>query len=220
MLGKQVEFLFENYINSVSNWNCKAANIQVIENKVTVGELDYIVENQGGFKHVELAYKIYLRDESLSTIDAGQWIGPNRKDKLVDKLEKLKGKQFPLIKHPVVVKFLSDHEVPVNLEQALCLKLKTFIAYASIEVQKGIELTGYYYTIDQFKNLFQNGCNSFFLPKKQLWCCTPSDLINFDIWKEFDDSITEVIENLSKKKSPMVWIKNGSEVVPAFVVWW
>jgi hypothetical protein len=48
---------------------------------------------------MELAYKFYLFDPSISSEPINNWIGPNRNDSLQEKLEKLKTKQFPLLYH-------------------------------------------------------------------------------------------------------------------------
>jgi hypothetical protein len=62
-------------------------NIQVIEDKKTIGEIDFIIEDKNTKQviHMELAYKFYLFDPSISSEPINNWIGPNRDDSLQEK---------------------------------------------------------------------------------------------------------------------------------------
>ena len=42
VLGKRIEYLFESYVNESNRYELLAKNIQIIEDKITVGELDFI----------------------------------------------------------------------------------------------------------------------------------------------------------------------------------
>ena len=95
----QAEACFEAYLKASSKFELLAANLQIHSEKETLGELDYIVRNLETEKivHIELACKFYLYDENAGELEEQKWIGPNRKDSLFDKLEKVKRKQFPLL---------------------------------------------------------------------------------------------------------------------------
>ena len=99
MLGRQAEAIFESIIKESKSCKLLAANIQIQSPTKTIGELDYLLE-QGKTKtqiHVELSCKFYLFDpDSLGTFEQ-KWIGPNKKDSLQDKINKLREKQFPLL---------------------------------------------------------------------------------------------------------------------------
>lgn len=57
-LGKRVEYFFEHYLNLSNRYEVLKKNIQIIKNKNTLGELDFIVfdKKENCFKHVELIY--------------------------------------------------------------------------------------------------------------------------------------------------------------------
>lgn len=97
-LGKRVEYFFEYYIKLALCYNIVNKNIQIIKDGNTLGELDFILYDnfKKRFEHVELVYKYYLYDPSFEN-ELDRYIGPNRNDTLVKKLNKLKDKQLPLI---------------------------------------------------------------------------------------------------------------------------
>ncbi len=64
-------------------------NIQVIENKITISELDCLILDNHKPVHIEIVYKFYLYDESLTGNEIDKWIGPNRNDSLKHKITKL-----------------------------------------------------------------------------------------------------------------------------------
>ena len=49
--------------------------------------------------HLEVSYKFYLYDENLGKLESEKWIGPNKRDSLVQKTAKLKSKQLPILFH-------------------------------------------------------------------------------------------------------------------------
>jgi hypothetical protein len=100
-LGHLAERIVSELIKSSSNYKVLYENIQVIEDKNTIGEIDFIIEEilTKRVIHIELAYKFYLFDPSISSEPINNWIGPNRNDSLKEKLDKLKNKQFPLLYH-------------------------------------------------------------------------------------------------------------------------
>lgn len=66
-LGKRVEYFFEYYINQTKRYKLLYKNIQVLKEKETLGELDFILydEKEEKYLHTELVYKYYLYDESF-----------------------------------------------------------------------------------------------------------------------------------------------------------
>jgi len=97
-LGKRVERFFEFYINQSKNYELVKNNIQIIHNKHTLGELDFIIYDKTAQKylHIEHIYKFYLYDDGIVN-EIDRYIGPNRNDTFDKKLEKLKNKQLPLL---------------------------------------------------------------------------------------------------------------------------
>ena len=96
-----VEKIISELIKSSNNYKVLYENIQIIEGKKTIGEIDFFIKNTTTKRliHMELAYKFYLYDPKISSEQLNNWIGPNRNDSLKYKLEKLQKKQFPLLYH-------------------------------------------------------------------------------------------------------------------------
>ena len=61
-LGHLVEKIVSELIKSSSNYKVLYENIQIIDGKKTIGEIDFIIEdlNTKTLIHMELAYKFYL----------------------------------------------------------------------------------------------------------------------------------------------------------------
>ncbi|ASP40505.1 hypothetical protein CHH28_18330 [Bacterioplanes sanyensis] len=68
-------------------------NIQVRSTERTLGELDVIMRADEHAMHLELALKFYLGF-------GDDWIGPNRRDYLADKIQHTQQRQLPLAQHP------------------------------------------------------------------------------------------------------------------------
>lgn len=60
-LGHLAEKIVSELIKSSTNYNVLYENVQVIEDKKTIGEIDFIIEEEKSrrFIHMELAYKFY-----------------------------------------------------------------------------------------------------------------------------------------------------------------
>ena len=97
-LGHQVEHVFHQLIEYDSTYEVLAYNQQLKRNKITLGELDFILKHKqtGKLKHVELTYKFYILDPSI-TEPIHRAMDPNRKDMFFTKMEKTKNNQFSLL---------------------------------------------------------------------------------------------------------------------------
>ncbi len=123
LLGSYFECLWQFFFQFAPNWRLLGHNIQVIENKVTLGELDILAQ----FKdepplHLELAVKFYLQHPQHNGQQCEQWLGPQSRDRLDLKLRKLQDKQFPFIHNTNVIHTLKTQGIPLPSQQALILK--------------------------------------------------------------------------------------------------
>lgn len=77
-------------------------NVQIVENKITRGELDLILfdATQKEYLHWEVALKYYLQ-VGLSG-DHDNFLGPSKRDFLGRKMKKLRQNQLPLSRHPQI----------------------------------------------------------------------------------------------------------------------
>lgn len=99
-LGKLVERFVFSQLGEDSECQILAENLQIQDGKRTIGELDALILDKGKPIHLEIVYKFYLFDPHENDNELSHWIGPNRKDSLLQKLEKLREKQLPLLYHP------------------------------------------------------------------------------------------------------------------------
>lgn len=116
-LGHYFERLYECLIRDLIGWEILLKNQPIRSNGITLGELDFIVRNpaDGGVEHHEIAVKFYL-----GHLDVGEslprWYGPNARDRLDLKTDRLKSHQSQLTKHAETRHLLTSHgiETPVR----------------------------------------------------------------------------------------------------------
>lgn len=220
VLGMQAEACFKAYLKESKNYELLVANLQIHGEKATLGELDYIVRNlkTEEIVHIELACKFYLYDENVDTSEEEKWIGPNRKDTLFDKLEKLKLKQFPLLYKAKTIQKLQNLGIEIPTSQQLCLKAFLFLPKKmSPEIfPKHFQdcIVGYYIKPSDFE---EDGTALYAIPNKKEWLL-PADKINN--WHKFSE-IKQLIETQLKiKKSPLVYKKTPHKIERFFIIWW
>ena len=219
-LGHLVEKIVALLIRSSTNFNVLFENIQIIEDKKTIGELDFIIEEKSTKQliHLELAYKFYLFDPALSLDSICNWIGPNRNDSLKEKIEKVKNKQFPLLYHDSTRSTLKTVSID-QVAQALCLLVSLYIPFdykvnMAPEYQKGIK--GYYYKLETFIAA-HNESKTYYLPSKKEWGIDPSV---HDTWIDFDFVKKTLEINMFEKQAPLCWQKENGSYSEFFIVWW
>ena len=93
-LGNYFEDLIEFWLQRRANTKILARNLQVIENKQTLGECDFIVEMDGKVTHIEVAIKYYLGIKNSSAQEF--WVGRGLTDRLDVKFDKLFKRQLEL----------------------------------------------------------------------------------------------------------------------------
>ncbi|MEH6407427.1 MAG: DUF1853 family protein, partial [Leeuwenhoekiella sp.] len=133
-LGQRMEYFMEAAINATPRYELIAKNLQIIHNKRTLGEIDFLIRdlNENKVIHLELVYKFYLFDPLYSENKYACWIGPNRKDSLPLKINKLREHQLPLLYRPETLPFLSKIGLkPEKIEQKVCFKAQLFTDFRS-----------------------------------------------------------------------------------------
>lgn len=220
VLGMQAEACFVAFLKRSKNYELLTANLQIQGSNQTLGELDYIVRNlkTQSIVHIELACKFYLFDETIGTSEEEKWIGPNRKDSLFDKLEKIKVQQFPLIHCPETHQQLKHLGIEIPTEQKLCLK-----AFLFLPAKMNISLlpqnfqdcvVGYWVRV---KDLEQDETPLYAIPNKKEWLLPVETITN---WYSFSEIKALIAEQLQNRKSPLIYKKIIHKVEKFFVVWW
>jgi hypothetical protein len=219
-LGHLAERVVSELIKASTNYKMLYENLQIIQHKNTIGELDFIIQHKTTQKiiHVEFAYKFYLYDPSISSESTKNWIGPNRKDTLYEKLEKLQQKQFPLLYHEATKAKVPELDV-ATISQQLCLLVYLFLPYASkltlnAELQAAVK--GYYMDFETFCGKHHDE-KMYYIPSKKEWGIDPA---THETWNSFKIIKEEIKQKLSQKHAPKCWMKHGNSFELFFIVWW
>lgn len=102
-LGLYFEALWQFFLQQDPEVELLAHNLPVRDGGRTVGEFDclYFCHRRQRPIHLELAVKFYLRDDSTNSPAAMRWLGPNARDRLDLKLNRLLEHQVLLSRHPL-----------------------------------------------------------------------------------------------------------------------
>jgi len=218
-----MESFFSYLIKTSSEYHLIIENLQIPKNRITIGEIDFIIENRikNELIHIEMVYKFYVYDPSFKT-EEERWIGPNRKDSLFQKIKKLREYQFPLINHEETKKVLNTYKIDsTQLKQKVCFKANLFVPWEMREkfypqINNSC-IRGFWIHLHQF--IPKDFADHVFLaPKKPDW---PIDPLANDEWVPFSIIYEKVVEFHNKNISPLLWMKTAkAKVERFFVVWW
>ncbi len=218
-LGNYVERLVSYEFSQDQSIHILKENTQIISNKTTLGEIDCLLLQDNQPLHLEIAYKFYLYDASVGITFLDCWIGPNRRDSLVLKLNKIEKKQFPLLYSEACQHLLECLDLNIDvIQQRSFFKAQLFIPYQStidfIELNKDC-VQGFYINLSELSSF--KDCK-FYIPKKLDWLIEPHSQVDWMNYQKVQERIKEFHE---KKSTPLCWIKypNG-EIEKLFVVWW
>lgn len=218
-LGKYVERLVSYQLSNSEGINVLSENIQIQKDTLTLGELDCILLQNEQPIHLEVIYKFYVYDPSTDNNELACWVGPNRKDSLVEKLEKLQQKQLPLLYSEECTHYLESLQlIPSQIQQQVYFKAQLFVPYKSTITFSKINkdcVSGFYIdrnALCQFKEA------KFYIPTKKDWLIIPHANVN---WMSYEDFEMNSSEYLNRKFSPMCWMKsNKGKLQKFFLVWW
>ncbi|TYA59023.1 DUF1853 family protein [Formosa maritima] len=219
-LGKRVEQFVFHELKHVTYISILAENLQIQQEKHTLGEIDALLLIDNKPVHLEIVYKFYVYDDSVGNTELDHWIGPNRKDSLVEKLVKLKNKQLPLLYHSVTLKYLENYNLEVEqISQQVFFKAQLFVPYLSEKtnyewVNKDC-IIGFY--VNKEELIHFKDCK-FYIPSKVNWLVESYPQVP---WLEYSLFLEKVISILDEQTSPLVWIKHpNGEINKVFIVWW
>ncbi|CAL2078365.1 DUF1853 family protein [Tenacibaculum sp. 190524A05c] len=219
-LGKLVEqFVFNQFSNDPSI-EILTENLQIQNDKITIGELDCILLKDQKPIHLEIVYKFYLYDKSVGTTEIEHWIGPNRRDSFDQKYNKLVTKQLPLLNHSRTKEILQELKISTeNISQQVYFKAQLFPHISDIEKQFPVVnndcISGYYIyedELEQFKDC------KFYIPTKHNWLIHAHPNVD---WMNVESYKLELKEYFEQKNAPLCWVKKPNGVISKlFVVWW
>jgi len=219
-LGKYIERFVSYQLEQENTITILCENVQIQKEKRTLGELDCILLKNKKPIHLEIIYKFYLYNSSIGNNEIEHFIGPNKKDSLLEKLTKLKEKQLPLLYSKECKSYLKTINLFVdNIEQQVYFKAQLFVPFSNLNIElSSINkkcIVGFFINrkeLAQFKDC------KFYIPIKKDWLVKPHqnvDWINFHQFKENSD------EYLARDFSPLCWLKKANgEIEKFFLVWW
>lgn len=125
-LGIYFEALWRFFIETDPQLELKAANVPIAAAGKTLGEFDLIIfdRDRGNHLHIELASKYYLKANTPFQMTGGPlsgWLGPNTRDRLDLKVDRLLRHQVRLSERPEAAGILRELEIR-KLEKAVVLK--------------------------------------------------------------------------------------------------
>lgn len=220
-LGKWIEIFTAFQLKQIESIKFIAENLQIKNNRQTIGELDLLLLKDEKPIHLEISYKFYLYDDTKeysSPLD--YWIGPNRTDSLVQKLQKLINKQLPLLYEPetkALLKTLGFESQ--NFEQFVNFKAQLFVPYNKRTIEfnvlnKNCE-QGFYIHFSEVELIADY---LFYIPTKLDWLVEPKTNVK---WLNFDDTLPLLQVYIDKKQSPLCWLKNeNNQLSKCFITWW
>ncbi len=219
-LGKLVERFVSFDLQQNSSIEIIAENIQIQQEKITLGELDCILLKNEKPIHLEIVYKFYLHDSSVGESELAHWIGPNRRDSLLQKLNKLKEKQLPLLYSNECLTYLKKLELISNeIDQQLYFKAQLFVPLKEygnkFPLINNKCINGFYINLKELDE-FKDG--KFHIPNKHNWLVIPHTDID---WLSFKIFSVKLQQSLSEERAPLCWLKKpNGELLKFFVVWW
>ena len=122
LLGSYFECLWQYYFQYGPDVSLIRHHVQVSNHKQTLGELDILARVKRQPFHAELAVKFYLQSPGSSGSNESDWVGPQSRDRLDIKLDKLMSKQFPFLYSDNTVKHLENQDILQDYQQVLALK--------------------------------------------------------------------------------------------------
>jgi len=219
-LGKYIERFVSFELMQHASIQIIAENIQIQKEKITLGELDCILLRDGKPIHLEIIYKFYVYDPTIGTNEINNFIGPNRKDSLLEKLIKLKEKQLPLLYSNECESYLKS--IPLaskNMAQQVYFKAQLFVPFSDKKIQLSKInqncVVGFYINktaLSQFSDC------KFHIPNKKDWLVVPHKNVSWQSFYQFTENSEEYLE---REFSPLCWLKKpNGELEKFFLIWW
>jgi hypothetical protein len=157
-LGKYVEILIKFFLETYSEYVILGNQIQLIENKQTKGEIDFLIQKEEThYIHLEFAIKYYIKYKMKDTFE--YW-GPNFNDSWARKKLKIVDFQSELTN-------IYPHLLPQEFQGKKFEK--KILILGSVFHEPNIESTNWSLHFDEIKKLNQKGVYFRWISNKQEW---------------------------------------------------
>lgn len=109
-LGLYAEDLLHYYLQWGSPWHVRWHDVQIQEERRSIGAIDFILEHNNLVEHWEMTVKFYLQHKP--TGEWTDWVGADQRDSLYKKWHHFHTKQLPLGRHPATISQLIQANLP------------------------------------------------------------------------------------------------------------
>ena len=216
-LGHYAEWLMQQWLGQCSQVTAVVHNVTIYQQRRSLGELDLVYrDTQGCWHHLELAIKYYLFDPAVEG-ELSCFVGPNRKDTLARKLDKLIDHQLPIALSDEGRETLAGLGIEQLASQQLWLTGRLFYPAKLIDKQfntlNPTHLRGWWRSLTGLKHYIeQNPQHSWRQLDRSEWLSGFSQQPN---WL----SGSQLLENLQPLSRPTQLIeRNASQLSYGFVV--
>jgi hypothetical protein len=222
-LGHQMEHVFKQLMEESPRYEILVHNLPVKNEARTIGEIDFIVReiNTGRLLHIELTYKLYIINTEI-TEPIHRLMGPNKRDMFFTKIEKVKHRQFPLLRSAKASRVLNGKGIDARkVEHQCCFKAQLFVPFGADSVNirplNKACISGYWLHFDDFdQDEFR--AHTYYVPYKSEWVVAPHEEVR---WQAHFETLMDINLRMLKENAPMVWMKKSErEFEKFFVVWW
>lgn len=220
--GYAIEHILQALLQHSPSVRVLCSNLQINSQERTLGEFDFIISDRGKLIHLETACKFYLYDPENNRSELSEWIGPNQKDSLLRKLNRIKDHQLPLIKTSEAQKALSGFGIEsTQLDQQVIFRAVLFLPHfhpAEINIsplnEDAICGTYFHYShLNEFKE-----SKFYWLVHKLDWIIEPHTNVD---WITLSELKTKIRTQLENQNSVYIWKKDPKGLISRhFITWW
>ena len=219
-LGKYVEQFISFCLQRDSEFSDIEENIQIQDEKITIGEIDFVFKKSAIPYHLELSCKFYIVDFTRGNEEIEFCVGPNNSDSLAAKLNRLQHHQLPLLHKDTTRSYLEKINFnPSKAIQRVLFKCQLFLPYDQLEFRfKELNNECIYGFFIRPKSLTKLKDCKFYIPQKKDWLIAPHTHVS---WMNYDAFRKEIQACMQRKNSPMCWLKTKTGAFKKFfVLWW
>lgn len=117
-LGNYFEDLIEFWLSKRADTKILVRNLQIVKDKQTLGECDFIADINNKVTHIEVAIKYYLGIKNSAAQEF--WVGRGLTDRLDIKFHKLFAQQLELSNSKAMIRQLAKHNIaPIEAKMAI-----------------------------------------------------------------------------------------------------
>jgi len=218
--GYYIEKIVKNIFETDTETKLIINNLQVNSAERTLGEIDFIVQKGMEVIYIENAFKFYLFDPTLTESTLSPWIGPNRSDSLLRKLNHIKTGQFPLLQKPETIQLLQAHGLkPENIKQCVLFKGLLFEPHGNPITPKPLNKEAVVGSYFHFRGLAQFKTSKFYIQRLKInWILQPETAVN---WMTTEQLKREIETDIKNENSVFVWRKDAKgHLFRHFITWW